>query len=168
MKRVYNYEDIGYDYREPQSPAEPEYIDDTEEIVIDLDAIINIDKDGNWVYEDETYPWARSDEADDEIWMTESDQYPSFELADFYQVTERTDELLEPVLPFSAGRYHISGKVTLVYNVEDVEKYPADRRNANTDPWTSWRDDWYNTDDASIDFQYDQSSIEDFEIEELK
>lgn len=165
MKRVWNNGIDRYSYYEPPEQPEPEYRDDTEEIVLDLDAIIIMDKDGFWEYEDTEYPWAKGNGYSEDVWETESSEYPSMDLTTVDEVVEHTDELLEPLLPFAAGRYHISGTVKLVYTVEGVERYEEYLGRGYHDEDVI--DEEYFTENAEINFQYDQSSINNFEIEEL-
>lgn len=160
MKRVWK---DGYSYTEPPEYDEPEYIDREERVVIPLDAIIIMHSDGSWDYQDETYSWARN--GDDDYWESSSDEYPAIKLCDTIDAVELTDTLLEPLLPFAEGRYRIKGQVNLVFQIDNIHKY--------TDYLGSGYDDEdvveeeYITDYAIKTFLYNESSIEDFEIEKL-
>lgn len=135
--------------------TEPKEIEFEDELNFPLDAIIYIDEDGSWEYEE--YRWMEKN--DGISFSADSDEYPdlSLELADMQDVIEHLDDLLMPLLPYGPGRYKITGDVTLAFNVTNVEEIETD------DPLYST----YYTDRADVEFQFDKSSIEDFEIEEI-
>ena len=161
MKRVWNK---NREY-EPPEMTEPEYIDSVEEFVIPLDAYIIIDKDGSWEYEDEEYSWAKNPDSYDEAWWSESDQYDSIRVCDYNDVVERTDELLESLLPFGSGRYHIKGDVKLVFEVRDIEIYSKYKGRGYHDEEVI--DEYSDASNADIEFIYDKSSIDNFEIDKI-
>lgn len=152
MKRIIR---DGFSYFEPPEKPEPKRIEFEDELNFPLDAIIYIDKDGTWDYEE--YQWMEKN--DGISFSADSDEYPdlSLELADMQDVMEHLDDLLMPLLPYGPGRYKITGDVTLSFNVTNVEEIETD------DPLYST----YYTDRADVEFQFDKSSIEDFEIEEI-
>lgn len=164
MKRVW-YGGKEYSDYEPHYP-ESEEVGSTEQVSLDLDADIYIDKNGNWEYEDLEYPWAKP-YADMDVWYTDSPDYPSIELCDTSEIVEYVDSLLEPLLPFASGRYHISGKVELVFDVSDIIRYYEYLGRGSKDEDDDVYDEDFYTRDAKIEFQFNESSIEDFVIEKL-
>lgn len=92
-------------------------------IAVYLDAVIFVDDDGNWEYEDIDYPWAKSDKNDGD-WF--DDRYNVF-LDDEIGVVEKTDDLLFKYIPAKVGTYHISGHVNLVYRISGVEEDITDQ-----------------------------------------
>lgn len=166
MKRVWSYGNSNY-LQDPQERPEPEYLSDTEEIEFNLDTVITIDEDGTWDYEDKDYTWARSNEENDEYWWTESELYPAMPFVSYDEIVEYTDDLLDSLLPFKAGRYRISGIVKLVFFVDGVEYYKEYIGEGPEDEVGGVYEDEYVSDRADVDFQYNESSIEDFEIEEI-
>lgn len=146
-------------YDIPDRPLDPpednswEEIDtDDEFIEITLDAIVHIDENDSWNYEDTNYPWAASPDSKSGDWYT--DKYGVY-IGDKTSIVEYVDELLEPMMPAKEGEYHIKGDVTLVFSVEGVEA-KIDR----------FGDEEVYTDDAETSFLYDKSYIKNFEITE--
>lgn len=152
------------------SDYEPEYPDyeeitDTEEIILPLDAVVIIGTKGNWDYEDDTFPWAQSGGIDSDIWETSSSEYDSVEIGDVYDIVECVDDLLAPMLPYAEGRYHVKGEVHLMFEISGIgksEEYLGQDEDDDPD-----YDIEYYTEDAEVEFLFKDSSIEDFEIEEL-
>ena len=164
MKRVW-YGGKEYSDYEPHYP-ESEEISGEEQLSLQLDADIEIFKDGSWEYEDQEYPWATSTSRDG-VWYSESSDYPAIELGYPYDIVEYVDSLLEPLLPFKEGRYHISGDVELVFTVSDIIRYYEYLGQGSKDEDDPVYDEDFYVDDAEVEFEFDKSSIDNFEIEEL-
>ena len=150
-------------------PIDPDYddfedVEDVEEIELYLDAIIYISPDGNWEYDDDSYPWAQPDTSDD-MWWSSSPEYPSMQIGYPSDMVEYTDSLLEPLLPFAQGTYRISGKVYLVFDVTGIS-VSKEFLGLDEDGDPDYDMDYY-TDDATIEFNYAESHIDDFQIERL-
>lgn len=145
------------DYNPPEGKEYSTY-DNIQEIAeLSLDTIINIDKEGNWTYEDESYDWARQDEKQADLY---SDEYPQLMLSDHGGTVELVDSLLETRLPMEKGRYRISGDVTLVFDISGVE---YDRTHHDID---DYEDEVY-TDSAQATFNYSQSNITNFKCKKI-
>lgn len=154
-------------YDVPERPLDPpeddswEEIDSDDEIVeITLDAIIHIDEDGSWEYDDTNYPWAASPDNKRGDWYT--DEYNVY-IGDKTSIVEYVDELLESMMPVTPGEYHIKGDVELVFSVSGIEvkrDYFWDERHG-----ADYYEEAY-TDNAETEFLYDKSSIKNFEITE--
>lgn len=154
-------------YDVPDRPIDPpeddswEEIDSDDEVVeLTLDAIVHIDEDGNWEYEDTNYPWAASPDNKRGDWYT--DEYDVY-ICDKSSIVEYVDELLEPMMPVTEGEYHIMGDVTLVFSVEGIQV----KRDYFWDGDHGY--DYYEeayTEGAETSFLYDKSSIDNFEITE--
>ena len=131
-----------------------------------LDAIIKIDSKGDWEYEDEDFEWAKPKDDEDD-WYTETDEYPKLYMCDKYDVVEYVDSLLEVLLPFESGTYHIVGDVNLYFTVTGIVRYhrlPKEESIAEESPVY---DEEFDTDDADIKFEFNDSSINNFNIEKL-
>lgn len=106
----------------PPEYDEPNEADEyQEEYYLDLDAIIILDEDGSWEYEDENYDWAKVNHDGSDVYC--SDPYEFLYVSDVTGMVEATDDLLATMLPAEPGRYHITGQVTLVYDVSDILYY---------------------------------------------
>lgn len=149
-----------YDIDPPEDNRWEELDLDDAVIELTLDAIVHIDEDGSWEYEDTNYPWAASPDNKRGGWYTdENDVY----IGDKTAIVEYVDELLEPMMPAKAGEYHIKGDVTLVFSVEGIQvkrNYFWDERHGEDYDEESY------TDDAEASFLYDKSYIKNFEITE--
>lgn len=154
-------------YDVPDRPLDPpednswEELDSDDEVIeLTLDAIVHIDEEGSWEYDDTNYPWAASPDNKNGDWYT--DEYSVY-IGDKTSIVEYVDELLEPMMPAKAGEYHIKGDVTLVFSVEGIEvkrDYFWDERHG-----ADYDEEAY-TDDAETSFLYDKSHIKNFEITE--
>lgn len=154
-------------YDVPDRPLDPPEDDswteldtDDEVIEVTLDAIVHIDEDGSWEYDDTNYPWAASPDNNRGDWYT--DEYSVY-IGDKTSIVEYVDELLEPMMPAKAGEYHIKGDATLVFAVEGIQvkrDYFWDERHG-----ADYDEESY-TDDAETSFLYDKSHINNFEITE--
>lgn len=154
-------------YDVPDRPLDPpednswEELDSDDEVIeLTLDAIVHIDEDGNWEYDDTNYPWAASPDNKRGDWYT--DQYDVY-IGDKTSIVEYVDELLEPMMPAKAGEYHIKGDVTLVFSVEGIEvkrDYFWDERHGS-----DYDEEAY-TDNVETSFLYDKSYIKNFKITE--
>lgn len=154
-------------YDVPDRPLDPpednswEELDSDDEVIeLTLDAIVHIDENGSWEYDDTNYPWAASPDNKKGDWYT--DKYSVY-IGDKTSIVEYVDELLEPMMPAKEGEYHIKGDVTLVFSVEGIEvkrDYFWDERHG-----ADYDEEAY-TDDAETSFLYDKSHIKNFEITE--
>ena len=158
MKRIWR-DDYRYD--------EPETLEFEEEIEVPIDAVIYIDDNGDWEYEDEEYSWAQPDDVDD-TWTVTSYEYPDVEVevGDAVTIVEYIDDLLEPLMPFTPGKFRISGDAILAFKISDVKKY-SDYIGQDEDDGPIFEEE-YQTDDADVEFLFDKSSIDNFEIEEIQ
>lgn len=160
---VYNRNDIpGYDKWKTTPPEEKElFQEDTSEEYVEthLDAVILMDEDGSWTYEDETYPWAKSEEDEEGNWY--ANEHSNVRIADPIDVVEKVDELLVSLLPEDPGRYHIEGNVILTFNLSGVE-YDETFHGWSEDEGNIVDRDYY-TDDAEVEFNSEKSSIEHFQ-----
>lgn len=134
--------------------------DESEEYVeTHLDAVILMDENGSWTYEDESYPWARSEEDKEGNWY--ANEHSNVKIADPIDVVEKVDELLVSLLPEDPGRYHIQGSVTLTFNLSGIE-YDETFYGWTEEEGNVVDRDYY-TDDAEVEFISDKSSIDHFE-----
>lgn len=160
---VYNRNDIpGYDKWKTTPPEGKElFQEDTSEEYVEthLDAVILMDEDGSWTYEDETYPWARNDENKEGNWY--ANEHSNVRIADPIDVVEKVDELLVSLLPEDPGRYHIQGSVTLAFNLSGVEYDETFHGWSEREGNIVDRD--YYTDDAEVEFNAEKSSIDYFQ-----
>ena len=128
-------------------------------IDIVLDAIIFVDDNGNWEYEDDNYSWAKGNSNNGNWYDEENNIY----LGSKVDMVEKTDDLLLKYIPARVGTYHISGDVKLVFDISGVEEKV-------TDAWYS-EDSGYdydseiNTDFADVDYVEDKSEIQNFNIQ---
>lgn len=143
-------------------PDEYEY---EAEIEVDIDAVILLEKDGSWEYEDTTYPWAKSDRDSKGNWYAETD-YGDVYIGDPTTIVENIDDLLEVFLPMKEGRYHIQGYADLFYDISNILGNSTflgmDEDNSPL------LENEYFLDDADVSFNFSKSSINDFNIEKLK
>lgn len=147
-------------------PNYPEYeeVTDKEELIIPLDAVIVVDRDGEWDYEDLTFSWAQPD-ATSSTWYTSSSEYPPVKIGTVDEIVECVDDLLSPMIPFAKGRYLAKGEIHLVFEISGIDKsreylgYDEDE-----DPYF---DTEYYTDAADVEFMFEESSINNLEIETL-
>lgn len=95
-----------------------------------------MDSDGYWEYENNDYSFVKSDPKE-EYWYSNEYNIP-FEY-DPVTIVEDLDELLIPLLPAEAGKYHIEGYVDMIYQLEDIDIYRK----------------WYGEDDYDEDFDTD-------------
>lgn len=147
-------------YDPPEDSSWEELDSDDEVIELTLDAIVHIDEDGSWEYDDTNYPWAASPDNRRGDWYT--DEYDVY-IGDKTSIVEYVDGLIEPMMPAKAGEYRIKGDVTLVFSVEGIEvkrDYFWDERHG-----LGYDEEAY-TDDAETSFLYDKSYIKNFEITE--
>lgn len=160
MKGVYHFNE---DNRlEPPDLEEFQQEDDfAETIEINLDAVVTVDKDGSWYYEDENYTWARCPDDKNGDWYTE--EYNVY-IGDPVDIVEDVDDIIEPDMPAIPGKYRISGDVKLVYNVSGVEAdydYFLDE-----DELPSYDKEVY-TDNAEAEFDRRKSSVTNFQFNKL-
>lgn len=135
-------------------------MDDYEAVIeLPLDAIVFVDDDGNWDYEDEDYPWAKGDSKNGDWYDAENSIY----LGDKVDMVEKTDDLLFKYIPARVGTYHISGNVKLVFDISGLEEKVTD----------AWYDEDHgydydseiNTDFVDVDYAEDKSEIQNFKMQ---
>lgn len=124
------------DLNPPEYPEPDETVEDIGEVDFDLDCNIIMDSDGYWEYENNDYSFVKSDPKE-EYWYSNEYNIP-FEY-DPVTIVEDLDELLIPLLPAEAGKYHIEGYVDMIYQLEDIDIYRK----------------WYGEDDYDEDFDTD-------------
>lgn len=128
-------------------------------IHVNLDnVIIIVDDDGFLDYEDQETPWAFDIDA-------YSEEYPEIELDDGGGISENVINLIESYLPAEPGRYAISCQIDLVYQITGVESelkglYKDEDGKVDEDV------EIY-TDNASVEFLYRDSTVDDFEYDAL-
>lgn len=116
MRRYYFTEDDRFN---PPDLVELTPEDDfTETIELNLDAVVVVDSDGMWTYEDETYGWAKCSDTSDGSWYT--DKYNIF-VGHPEDIVEAVDELIETDMPTISGKYRITGHIVLCYNISDIK-----------------------------------------------
>ena len=154
-------------YDVPDRPLDPpeddswEDLDSYDEVIeITLDADIQIDEDGRWEYDDTNYSWAASPDHAEGDWYSAEH---NIRIGDTTEIVECVDELLLPMMPDKAGKYHIKGDVSLVFSIEGIK---AKRNHFWDERHGAEYDEELYTDDATTSFLYDKSSIKQFEISE--
>lgn len=160
MKRMYYFNE---DSRlEPPEPPELHQEDDfTETIELELDAVVTVDKDGYWEYEDKTYSWARCPLDKRGDWYTEEHDIYIGHPTD---IVEAVDYLIETSMPAIPGKYKISGQIELLYNVSGVEaKYDYF---VDEDDLVDYNKEVY-TDDAEVELDLHNSSVSNFKFRKL-
>lgn len=147
----------------PLDPPEDDWkpLDSDDEIIeLTLDAIVRVNEDGTWEYDDAEYPWAMSPNNPQGDWYTSD--YGIY-IGDKTTIVEYVDQLLEPMMPFDKGEYHIQGDVTLIFSVEGIQvkrDYFDDEHEG-----ISYNEDAY-IDEAETTFLYDKSHVDNFEVTE--
>lgn len=151
------------DYRlDPPEYDEPDEVEFSEQIEVDLDCIINIDSDGSWEYEDTTYPWAQGFGSNGTWYTDEHNVY----IGDPVDIVECVDDMLQAYLPDTPGRYQLSGTATLSFNISDIYKTSSFQgMDEDNDPIL---DEEFYKDDASADFDFGNSYISNFDCEPLE
>lgn len=153
-----------YDYpeRSLDPPEDPEYSDETDECTVDLDidTIVHVDRDGSWSYEEEPYyEFVKNLGSKDGWWYSDNDEIKCVDPSD---VVEDLDEFIEDRMPALPGRYRITGKVTLVYDVEGIRVdyvYDAYEESSGREI--------VDTDSIEVTFNESKSNIESFNFEKL-
>lgn len=155
--------DVGYssfqDPRlQPPDRAEPEeIIEDDEVIEFSFDEIIQVDQDGSWTYEDQTYAFAANPADPDGNWYTEQDDIL---FRDVTGVVEDLDSIMEPNIPMAPGTYRISGDAELHYTVDGVFVY---RKYYDENDF----DQMIDTDDINVELKRNESYIRNFQIHKV-
>lgn len=145
------------DYSPPEYD-EPELIDGEQECIqVDIDAYIIIDQDGSFEYEDEDYGWACSEGEDN--WYSEA--YSGLVLDDCIGVVEKIDDLIVDKLPDEPGRYHITGKASICYDISGVSEY-AEGQGVDEDGDVMYETS-YSTDYAEVEHVPENSKLLDFQ-----
>lgn len=135
----------------------------TEVINVPIDAIIIMDGQGSWEYENDDYSWAESLDSSDGCYY--SDEYPSVMLDDPVGVVEKIDELIMVALPMDAGTYQISGDAYLSYTIDNVDQLSEYIR--EEDDGSPAFDVDYDTYEANVSYQFIDSKVENFEYQLL-
>lgn len=155
--------EAGY-YDVPERPLDPpEYDDPVEEDPIQeicefsFDAVVILDKDGGWDYENNDYSFAANPDDKHGDWYTYEDH---IYLTDQTGMVEDLDDLIEPMMPAGPGKYRIQGDATMVFDVDNLYAY-----------YDYYRDGSYDRellkDDAEVTFNYQESKVENFKFTEL-
>lgn len=155
--------EAGY-YDVPERPLDPpEYDDPVEEDPIQeicefsFDAVVILDKDGGWDYENNDYSFAANPDDKHGDWYTYEDH---IYLTDQTGMVEDLDDLIEPMMPAGPGKYRIQGDATMVFDVDNLYAY-----------YDYYRDGSYDKellkDDAEVTFNYQESKVENFKFIEL-
>lgn len=152
------YYDVPDHDLEPPDTYGPVDLEDVESVVeFPLDVTIIMDRNGNWDYEDTTYAFAAPSGQVGVYWVDEEYGIP---LGDEIDTVDDLDTLLMPLLPAEVGRYHISGKVKLVYDISEIYAY-----------YTGYDEDSVDReivkDDANVKFNSNKSKIYDFKWSKL-
>ena len=151
-----------YDAMGVHGPNPPEYpdpieLDDIkEEADFNLDAVIIIDDEGSWTYEDESYKWAQATDKEADLY---SDEYPHVLLSDLTTTVENVDSLLETLLPMTPGKYRIKGHVNLVYDLTNIFAYRSEHEDEEDDVIE---------DDIEVKFNFKESYIKNFKINSVQ
>lgn len=124
------------DLNPPEYPEPDEEVEDVGEVEFDLDCNIIMDSDGYWEYENNDYSFVKSDPKE-EYWYSNEYNIP-FEY-DPVTIVEDLDELLTPLLPAEAGKYHLEGYVDMIYKLQEIDIYRK----------------WYREDDYDEDIDTD-------------
>lgn len=143
---------------DPPEYDEPEEVEPTQETIeIPFDCDIVLDAEG-WNYEDESYDWAAGEGRNGD-WYSEDGVF----MNDKIGMVECIDDMLMTRLPDISGRYHISGIAILVFNIMGINRY-SDFEGLDEDGDPSFNET-LDTDYASADFNFTESTIENFEYE---
>lgn len=148
------------DYDPPEGPELTEHDDYQEEIILELDADILIDDDGNWDYVDDSCMWASADDKRSADWY--SDEYKGVYLVDHIGAVEKTDDLLMTLIPDAPGKHHISGEVHLFFDLSNINSWVAS--SGVDEDGEAWYEDEYDTDSIDTEFNFKKSYIKDFKI----
>lgn len=131
---------------EPDYGPEPDEVDATEEIEVDLDGVrITVGAYGDFDYVD----WEPED--------IDSEEFVSLTLADGQEVIECIDELIIDRIPAEPGEYELSGWASLAFSVTGVSSYKDYYKDEDGD--VVYDEEIY-TDDADIQYLPDESSID--------
>lgn len=155
-KMIYNSTDIEADSEywldPPEDTRDTDEVSDTCYIEIVVDANILIDDEGGWAYEDDDYSFAEGPDGTSYY----EDSYGHLYLDDVDGCIDKLNDLMESKLPLEEGKYHISGRLTLAYDVE-MER------------WFDRGDDeyQYDTDFATVSFNKKKSSLDSFKWQKL-
>ena len=139
---------------DPPEYEDPIELDDQEEefIITMKDVIIEVNEDGSWDYEDESYDWAK--DSGSKIWYG-SEPLTEVKVREYTDIVEDVDDILYPNIPSDAGRYKINGEVHLVYYLTNIYA------------WEEFNDYVYDQDDVEVEFDRSHSFIKDYTVESL-
>ena len=145
------------DYNPPEYD-EPNELEMTEEIEIELDNDITINEDGSWDFDN--YDWANGTGRNGS-WPSE--EYPNITLGYSEDIMEYVDDMLESQLPDEPGQYHISGTATLVFTITNV--FSDSTYYGNDEDGSPIVDEEVYTDDADVEFDFGNSYFSNFDFE---
>lgn len=134
-------------------PPESDWIDvpdHSETLEVDIDAIIIVDNDGDYEWEDTDYNWAKPDDEYSTVWRSEE----GVNLGDEIDIVEHIDELLVEDMPLvKSGRYRVTGTAKLDFYLSGL-----------------WIDDEGNNfaEEADAMFYPKDSSIENLKVSPIK
>lgn len=143
-----DYEPYGSSEHSEELDPEDDYIE------CYLDAIITVEKDGNYDYEDTTYEWAQGSDSRYGDW--DSVLYSGLKLDDANGVVEKVDDLIIDKIPTTPGKYRVTGDVTLYYEISNVYKVSYSKD-----------DEEIVTSDADVEYIEKKSTIKDFKCERM-
>lgn len=153
---IYNSTDIKADSKywldPPEDTRDADEISTVCYIEISVDTNIIIDDEGGWAYEDDDLSFA--DGPDGTSYYEDSCSH--LYLDDVDGCVDKLNDLMESKLPLDEGKYHISGNLTLAYDVE-------------CERWSDRGDDEYryNTDFAEVSFNKKKSSLDNFKWQKI-
>lgn len=151
------------DYDPPEGPEMQERDDYEEEIILELDADIVIDEEGNWDYVDDNCMWASASDKISADWYSE--EYKGVYLVDHMGAVEKTDDLLMTLIPDTPGKHHISGEVHLFFTLSNIQSWTVD--SGLDEDGDVWYEEEYDTDSIDTEFNYRKSYIKDFKFDSI-
>ena len=151
------------DYDPPEGPEMQERDDYEEEIILELDADIVIDEEGDWDYVDDNCMWASASDKISADWYSE--EYKGVYLVDHMGAVEKTDDLLMTLIPDTPGKHHISGEVHLFFTLSNIQSWTVD--SGLDEDGDVWYEEEYDTDSIDTEFNYRKSYIKDFKFDSI-
>lgn len=144
----------------PPEYDEPDELESTEEIEVEIDTDITMNEDGSWEYDDESFADGTGTNG---TWYSED--YSNVYLGDHNDIVEDIDDILMQYLPDEPGRYHISGIATLVFTIGNIFSSSTYRgRDEDDDPIV---DTEVYTEDADVTFDFGNSYISNFSCDKI-
>lgn len=145
---------------DPPEYDEPDELESTEEIEVEIDTDITMNEDGSWEYDDESFADGTGTNG---TWYSED--YSNVYLGDHNDIVEDIDDILMQYLPDEPGRYHISGIATLVFTIGNIfSSSTYQGRDEDDDPIV---DTEVYTEDADVTFDFGNSYISNFSCDKI-